>query len=103
MELIYHKIAEILKTKQKAALCTIVGTTGSTPLKAGAKMLVLEDGSIFGTIGGGNLEKATIENALSVIKTKECKNSGRQSHPEFFDRGGIGWTFKRIYSQTYFW
>jgi len=71
MEFIYNKIAEILKTNQKTALCTIIVTTGSTPLKAGAKMLVFEDGSIFGTIGGGNLEKATIEDALSVIKKNE--------------------------------
>lgn len=73
MEFIYNKIAEILKKSTKTALCTIVATSGSTPLKAGAKMLVFEDGTIFGTIGGGKLEKATIENALSVIAKNEPK------------------------------
>ena len=73
MESICHKIIEILNTNKKTALCTIVDTIGSTPLKAGAKMIVFEDGSIFGTIGGGNLEKATINDALGIIKTNEAK------------------------------
>lgn len=73
MNKIYNKISEILKSNTKTALCTIISTVGSTPLKAGAKMIVFEDGSIFGTIGGGHLEEATIKNALVVIKNKEPK------------------------------
>jgi xanthine dehydrogenase accessory factor len=34
-------------------------------------MLVWENGRIFGTIGGGPLEKATIEEAIRVIKNKK--------------------------------
>lgn len=34
-------------------LATIVGTKGSTPRKAGSKMLIYPDGRIQGTIGGG--------------------------------------------------
>ncbi len=60
MELVYNKILEILKTGQVAALCTVVSTKGSTPLKTGAKMIVWENGRIFGTIGGGSLENATV-------------------------------------------
>lgn len=36
-------------------------------------MIVKEDGSIIGTIGGGNLEKKVIENALTQLKLKEAK------------------------------
>jgi xanthine dehydrogenase accessory factor len=68
MEFIYNKITEIYNSGRKAALCTIVATKGSTPLKAGAKMLVFEDGGIYGTVGGGKLEQATISNALIVLK-----------------------------------
>lgn len=50
-----------------AALCTIVQTRGSTPRSMGARMLVFADASIRGTIGGGDLEKSVIEEALSVI------------------------------------
>ena len=67
-------IPEILKSeKQAAALCTIVSTKGSTPRKAGAKMLVLQNGKIYGTIGGGNLEKQVIQNALNTIENKNAK------------------------------
>ena len=68
MKNIYKKILEIQENWEKAAICTVVSTKGSTPLKAGAKMIVWEDGSIFGTIGGGNLENAVIPNAVKVIK-----------------------------------
>ena len=57
----------------KSVQCTIVETKGSTPRKVGAKMLVFEDGSIQGTIGGGNLEKKVIENALEQIKAGKPK------------------------------
>jgi xanthine dehydrogenase accessory factor len=43
-------------TGEAAALVTVVATEGSTPQKAGARMLVFGDGRIVGTIGGGCLE-----------------------------------------------
>ncbi len=73
MNNICNKILEILNTNKKAALCTIVSTIGSTPLKAGAKMIVFDDGSIYNTIGGGHLEKITITDAIEIIKTKQPK------------------------------
>jgi xanthine dehydrogenase accessory factor len=53
-----------------AALCIIVQTRGSTPRATGAKMIVFADGSIRGTIGGGELEKSVITQALSVLKSR---------------------------------
>ncbi|HNO71386.1 MAG TPA: XdhC family protein, partial [Bacteroidia bacterium] len=50
MKHIYEKISEV--QNENIALCTIVNTKGSTPRKVGAKMIVYENGSIFGTIGG---------------------------------------------------
>lgn len=55
------------------ALCTIVETHGSTPLKTGAKMIVKSNGDIFGTIGGGDLEKSIIEQALVQIKLQQSE------------------------------
>ncbi|MCC6721975.1 MAG: xanthine dehydrogenase accessory protein XdhC [Bacteroidia bacterium] len=67
-------IPEILKRENlAAALCTVVSTKGSTPRKAGAKMLVLQNEKIYGTIGGGNLEKQVIEAALVTIENKNSK------------------------------
>lgn len=64
---IYDKIQELRKLNEEFALCTIVSTKGSTPRKVGAKMIVCSNGKIFGTIGGGELEKVVIKNALGVI------------------------------------
>ncbi len=47
----------------------IVNTKGSTPREKGAKMLVYSNGEIYGSIGGGELEKAVISNALKCLKT----------------------------------
>ncbi len=64
---IYQEIVRIKSEGEEAALVTIVTTTGSTPREEGAKMLVKADGSILGTIGGGNLEAQVIEEAIKVI------------------------------------
>ena len=67
----------ILKTScennRNAAYCVIVQTKGSTPRKVGSKMIVYDDGSINGSIGGGNLEKKVIENAIQLIKEQGSK------------------------------
>ena len=64
-------LQKIQEAKEPVALCIIVAVKGSTPRKEGAKMLVYESGKFCGTIGGGNLEKKVIENALAVIKKNE--------------------------------
>ena len=73
MKNIYSKIAEIQQNTQKVALCTVVNSKGSSPRKACTKMLVWEDGKIFKTIGGGDLEKKVIENAQQVIQTQKAE------------------------------
>jgi xanthine dehydrogenase accessory factor len=45
-----------LRRGRRAVLATIVRASGSTPRTVGARMLVREDGSTFGTIGGGAFE-----------------------------------------------
>jgi xanthine dehydrogenase accessory factor len=52
------------------ALVTVVTTEGSTPQKAGAKMLVFADGRIVGTIGGGCVEAEMTWRARQVIETR---------------------------------
>ncbi len=54
-----------------AALCTIIRTKGSTPRKAGSKMLVYDDGSFVGTIGGGEVESRVIDLARQAINSGE--------------------------------
>lgn len=51
------------------ALVTLVDCQGSTPRAPGARMLVFEDGSIRGTIGGGPSEAEAIRTGLEVLNT----------------------------------
>jgi xanthine dehydrogenase accessory factor len=53
---------------ERAALVTVVATEGSTPQKAGARMLVHADGRIVGTIGGGCLEAEMTWRAREAIE-----------------------------------
>ncbi|HET6401675.1 MAG TPA: xanthine dehydrogenase accessory protein XdhC [Candidatus Kapabacteria bacterium] len=68
-----HDILALRERREPGALCTIVKTEGSTPLKAGAQMLVQKDGSISGTIGGGALEFAVLDEAAQAIASGESK------------------------------
>lgn len=69
MKSIYDEIAQAIENRRRAVLCIVTSVKGSTPRKQGAKMIVYENSEIFGTIGGGDLEKKVIENALEVLKT----------------------------------
>lgn len=51
----------------QGVLATIIATKGSTPRKAGSQMLVLPDGQVRGTIGGGCAEAAVRQQALRVL------------------------------------
>jgi len=69
LDTIYQKILEARNQNQKLALCVIVNTKGSTPREQGAKMLVYPNADIYGSIGGGELEKSVISNALKALKS----------------------------------
>ncbi|MDT8902603.1 XdhC family protein [Anaeroselena agilis] len=51
----------------RVALVTIITTRGSTPRKAGTKMVVSADGRVSGTIGGGCAEAEVRLKALQVL------------------------------------
>jgi xanthine dehydrogenase accessory factor len=57
-----------LQAGQRAALLTIVRSHGSTPRHSGAKMLLRQDGTQIGTIGGGTLEEAAVRDAHVALK-----------------------------------
>lgn len=66
-----RRLADVVASGAAAAVCTVVATKGSTPRKAGAAMLVVDDGSDFGavegTVGGGAIEHEIRRQALEVI------------------------------------
>jgi len=64
------KALDAAQNGQKYAFATVVDTTKKgTPRKSGAKMIVLEDGTLFGSIGGGRNEKAAHKECLKAIRS----------------------------------
>ncbi len=64
---IYRALIDLENANQPGALCTIIQSRGSTPRRSSSKMLVYPDGSILGTIGGGEMENRVIAEALQAI------------------------------------
>jgi xanthine dehydrogenase accessory factor len=64
---VFAAVADALERGEQAALVTIVSTTGSTPQRVGAKMLVFADGRTVGTIGGGCYENDAFWKAREAI------------------------------------
>src|SRR4051812_3962202 len=68
---IYEAAVELRKQGRKGALATIVNVRGSIPSFETAKMLVRDDGSIVGTIGGGCVEAEVWQAAKDVMQTEK--------------------------------
>jgi xanthine dehydrogenase accessory factor len=50
---VYAALAAAESGGERLAVATIITTSGSTPQRTGAKLLVYEDGRMAGTVGGG--------------------------------------------------
>jgi xanthine dehydrogenase accessory factor len=81
--------ARAVETGEPAALVTVVATEGSTPQKAGAKMLVYPDGSILGTIGGGCVEAEMTRRARHVIETEKAQLASYDLTPDQAGEDGL--------------
>ena len=71
---IYQAILDAKERGQSVVLATITRDSGSVPRHAGSKMLVYPDGSIKGTIGGGEMENRVIKRALELLETGQPDN-----------------------------
>lgn len=68
---VIRELSKAIDDGRAAAFVTVIAAEGSTPREAGSKMLVFEDGSIRGTVGGGSLEALSIKQAVSCLKKGE--------------------------------
>ena len=68
---IYDEIARLQREGHACALATIINVRGSIPSVAAAKMLVRDDGTILGTIGGGCVEAEVWQAAKEVMKEEK--------------------------------
>jgi len=68
---IYEQIVELRRGGRRGAVATIVNARGSIPSFRTAKMLVRDDGSIVGTIGGGCVEADVWQAAREVMESEK--------------------------------
>ncbi|MBV8732197.1 MAG: XdhC family protein [Acidobacteriia bacterium] len=71
---VYEELVRLRNIGQKCAIATIVDVRGSIPSYESAKLLVREDGSMIGTIGGGCVEAEVWNAAREVIETEKPKH-----------------------------
>ena len=67
--LVVEKAAELLREGRRCVMVTIIETVGSTPRKAGTRMLVADDGTVTGTVGGGCVEADLFSFAREAQRT----------------------------------
>jgi len=70
-DILYKALKASQKGRQYAFATIIEATLKGTPRKMGAKMIVFDDGTSYGTIGGGRNEKAAIAQCLQAIQKKK--------------------------------
>lgn len=64
---IFAKLSETEQQRKTAVLCIVVDSKGSTPRKAGSKMIIYPDGNVLGSIGGGKIEQMVVAQALEMM------------------------------------
>lgn len=69
----FARLAEIESKGEPAAVATVIRTQGSVPRHAGSKMIIFPDGSIEGTIGGGQMEHQVIQAAQQALATGQLE------------------------------
>lgn len=68
MKAILDEMLAALSRGERVVLSSILASSGSVPRGAGAKMAVFEDGRVLGTIGGGAVERLSIQRAQDALK-----------------------------------
>ena len=64
----YRELARLRNTGETVALATVLSIKGSAPRGPGARMAVLSNGRILGTVGGGSPEAEVCEAAREVLR-----------------------------------
>jgi xanthine dehydrogenase accessory factor len=65
----FQRLTELLSEGRTVAMVSVVSTSGSTPQRSGARMIVTREGEAHFTVGGGGLEAAVLADAMSAIST----------------------------------
>jgi len=86
---VFSALSAALERGDEVALVTIVASTGSTPQRVGAKMLVFRDGRTVGTIGGGCYENEAALKAREAISERRPFNIKYELNDDFAQETGL--------------
>jgi len=87
---VLEELVRLRRAGQKSALATIVSVKGSIPSYESAKLLIRDDGSMLGTIGGGCVEAEVWAAAREVIESEKPRRmSFNLAGDALFDNGLI--------------
>lgn len=78
---VYRRAEELAAAGETVALVTVTAVEGSAPREPGTSMIVREDGSIEGTIGGGNVEEVTRQAAVEAIEDRAPRSERWELRP----------------------
>ena len=89
-----EEIVKLHSEGKSGAVATVIATKGSTPREVGAKMLILEDGKIWGTVGGGCMEAEVWQEAMKAIREEKPRTlhfdmTGREAEESGMICGGV--------------
>lgn len=70
-----NTILKHINSSSSFCLATLVNVRGSAPQNQGAKVIVFEDGSFEGTVGGGKIESYVVNYSLDFLKKNKLNNS----------------------------
>jgi xanthine dehydrogenase accessory factor len=76
-------LSTAITTKRPAVLATVIEVNGASPAKIGAQIVLLDDGTTAGTVGGGKLEAAILADA----KTALAEDKPRLAHYRLTENG----------------
>ncbi|MEQ1760048.1 MAG: XdhC/CoxI family protein [Vicinamibacterales bacterium] len=86
---VFSALSDALSRGEEVALVTIVSSSGSTPQRVGAKMLVYADGRTVGTIGGGCYEDDAFWKARESISSRRPQNVRYELSDDFAEESGL--------------
>lgn len=88
---IWKFILNQIDAGKKVILLTVAESSNSSPGRQGFKMAVTEDAEIFGTIGGGIMEKDMMEYALDLLFGNETRQIKKLHHSDKtkFEKSGL--------------
>lgn len=88
MDDVFEAIARLRAQGARGVLATVISTRGSTPGKETMRLLVREDGSFQGSVGGGCVEAEVVADALEVLADDTARRATyRLTERETGDQG----------------